>query len=208
MFMSINMTQGLMFDTDDLASFEKMLSVAVRVLFGENGKYVTLHIHKKKPFLWPDGKGSGWAEVPEVLEDKGKWFHLCGDGIYGGAPFVKKGEEFANKDKAAAAASKQYKEPPPVRMWIATLSDYSGDFERLAPDERYHCPDHNFMVETAMDIVRDADSKKFFEMCGDGYHYGFNHFDGSIGVGYRMEWSPNGGWNLLHLMMVHAYYGK
>ena len=31
--MSINMTQALKFETDDLESFEKMLQVAVRVLF-------------------------------------------------------------------------------------------------------------------------------------------------------------------------------
>jgi hypothetical protein len=54
-------------------------------------------------------------------------------------------------------------------------------------------------------LVSKHDESKFLESCGDGYYQGFNDFDGSVGVGYQLELGFS---DVLHLSMVHIYYGK
>lgn len=51
-------------------------------------------------------------------------------------------------------------------------------------------------------------SKLFFEdYCGNGYNYGFNQYDGSTGIGFKLI-SNHTFPNSLSLSMVHIYYGK
>lgn len=91
---------------------------------------------------------------------------------------------------------------PPTRMLIATIDDYEAGEEDIV------CSGLGDMLDKLMKMVRDADPEKFLEEFGSGFNHGFNRNDGHIAHGYRMEWSPNGGWDLLHISMVHAYYGK
>jgi len=207
------MTQEFVFDTDDLGSFEKMLQVIGEILFGGRkfGDSSKLHIQvKDEHYGFPDGRNhrAAFAEQPEVLAEGGKYFLLKPHRIFGGASFRTKGKSFTDKDEAAKASCSKYKEPKPSRKWIATINDWGGDLDRAEEGSVILCPDVSDMVRAAMELMRAADKKDFLKEFGDGYHYGFNSFDGSIGVGYRMEWSPSGAQDLLHLSMVHAYYGK
>lgn len=212
--MSINMTQALKFETDDLRSFEQMLAVAVRVLFKPNGRYVRQHIRvgDQPPCLFPDGRDyrEEWLSQPEVLKDgDGKFYLLETQGVFGGAPMRRKiNVPYDDQNAAARASCSQRKEAKPTRMWICTLSDYEGDFRSAKKNERIFCRGYDDMVKKTMNVVRAADPRAFVDQFGDGYHYGFNSDDGSVGHGYLMQWRPNGGWNVLYISMVHAYYGK
>ena len=129
--------------------------------------------------------------------------------MYGGACFDAKEEPpVDDKDEAAKISCSRRKKSKPTRMWITTLADYVSDYEQLEPEETIHCVNHEEMVAKTMEAVKAVDPQAFFKEFGDGYHYGFNRYDGDIGHGYLMQWRPNGGWNLLHISMVHAYYGK
>ncbi len=211
--MSINMTQAFKFETDDLESFEKMLRVIVEILYGGRkfGDHSKLHLQvKNQHYGFPDGKDyhASRNEQPEMLAEGGKYFALKPQRVYGGAFFVTKDTSFTDKDKAARFSCSKWREPKATRMWIATFADYIEDFDHLKKDERIYCASVNDAVKQAMEVVRAVDPKVFFEKFGDGYHYAFNRFDGSIGHGYRMEWSPSGASDHLHLSMIHAYYGK
>ena len=200
------MTQELTFETDDLNSFELMLKSAVRVLFPKSkGQYINLHIKKEHPGFWEDGKYDNYENGPSIL-DKGsdKYALLEHKQTYGGAFFVKEKQTFGNKDEAADASNSCKKEPKPKRLWIATLSDYASDF---SPEDT-SCANHKSLVEKSMKLMRKFPRQRVFDEIGSGRHHGFNSFDGSIGIAYRMEYAPMGGWNLLYLSATHAYYGK
>ena len=66
----------------------------------------------------------------------------------------------------------------------------------------------NDSIKFVMTVLSKSDLKnRFTKDCGDGYNYGFNHFDGSIGVGYKLisnKTFPNS----LSLSLSHIYYGK
>ena len=68
----------------------------------------------------------------------------------------------------------------------------------------------NKSVDYAMGVLSDNQSNlldRFSKGCGFGYKYGFNHYDGSIGVGYQLI-SNKRFPNSLTLSLVHIYYGK
>ena len=68
----------------------------------------------------------------------------------------------------------------------------------------------NKSIEYAVSVLSENQSnliERFSRDCGDGYNYGFNHFDGSVNVGYQLI-SNKRFPNSLTLSLVHIYYGK
>jgi hypothetical protein len=62
-------------------------------------------------------------------------------------------------------------------------------------------------IMTILDENQRELSKRFFKDCGDGYNDNFNHYDGSVNVGFKLISNctfPNS----LSLSMTHIYYGK
>ena len=54
--MSINLTQALVFETDDLKSFKLMLKTATDIMFDKpNSQYSLRHICTEVPIFWNDG---------------------------------------------------------------------------------------------------------------------------------------------------------
>ena len=49
--------------------------------------------------------------------------------------------------------------------------------------------------------------KRFLKESGDGYNSGFNMYDGSVGIGYRLM-SNDTFPSTLSMSLVHIYYGK
>lgn len=203
--MSINMTQAFEFETDDPKSFETMLQAIVPILFGKNGSHTKLHL-QGSPEFWDDGREyeEAWNSCPRMYQEGDKVSLLKPSRIYGGAYLWEKVGEAPDLDAAAVQSMKHKKEPAPTRVWITTLQDYAGDYG----EGDTYCNGHKDMVVKAMELVKNANLKKLQEECGDGYNDGFNHNDGSISVGYRMQYEPNGGWNQLVLSLIHIYYGK
>jgi hypothetical protein len=211
--MSINMTQAFVFETDDQGAAEKMLATVVPILFRENGEYTKLHIERRK-----EGKadhrdetdyGEYWRAKAPLL-DMGDHVLLAESGrMYHGAVFHVPGKKFKTRDEAAihvnAEADKVEKHAK--WLWLATLADYRGDFK----EGNEGCRSHGDMINSAFSILNGAVRQykpEFRRICGDGYNDWFNSDDGSVGVGYRLWYSPNGGWNKLNIGLCHMYYGK
>jgi len=214
--MSINLTQKFCFETDSLDSFEKMLETISKIMFHEPDKYINHHIQVVEPSYWQDGKDyrNMWdncqpilAESSNLLYNPGKEYHLLKfDGIFGGASFLKLEQSFFTRDEASKASMSHKKEPNPTRLFVARLSDYSGDYNKEGGD--IHCRSIDNMINNSMKILRNFDTEKLFQKLGDGYNEGFNSDDGSVDVGYRMHQEPCGGWDYLVISLVHMYYGK
>ena len=92
----------------------------------------------------------------------------------------------------------------PKFLHVCSIGDYKGEMkEEDEPFENYAN-----LVQKVIEHLKNADAKKFFEQCGDGYTDWFNHFDGSIDGGYRLNQRPSGGWDNLDISLCHMYYGK
>lgn len=203
---SINMTQDFEFETDDLKSFRIILSAAVRVLFheGKNGLWTQLHIQQDDRHHFPSGAVVDNHQRPMILPDGDQFKLVDPCETYHGTTVLSAKGVYSTKDEAAEAAKLEDKEPKATRVYIATLSDYESEIK----PEDIRCKTYDELVDETMKIVAGFPKKKFFDTLGDGYNYWFNPYDGSVGVAYRMQWRPNGGWNLLHISMTHAYYEK
>lgn len=92
----------------------------------------------------------------------------------------------------------------PTRVWVTTMSDYEGDVQA----DDFLFPDRQGAINKIIDMLEKCKLEDIVGKIGDGYDSCFNHSDGDIGLGYRIHWEPSGGWNLLHVSLVHAYYGK
>lgn len=90
-------------------------------------------------------------------------------------------------------------------VFIAELIDYKSERER---DGDVYCLTKQELLEKAMERIKAFDRKNVNKLLGDGYDEFFNHFDGSTGVAYRLQWQPSCGWNRLLISATHAYYGK
>lgn len=216
--MSIQMTQDFVYETDDLTHFGIVLKAVIEVMFCKNygsgggSEYTQLHLKAK-----PDGFNDGRYECyrhrnpPKILPHGTTNLIVDTDRIHGGATVLKVVGEEKDLDKAARKVA-EWPVPPelkvqPKYLWISTLADYKSN---MKPEDVSVC-NHLEMHEKAMALMREARSTRkgeFLTVCGDGYHYGFNNFDGSVALGYRMSYSPTGGWNNLNLSFCHAYYGK
>jgi len=65
-------------------------------------------------------------------------------------------------------------------------------------------------IEYIIEVLSENQSDltdMFLRDCGNGYNYGFNNFDGDIGIGYKLisnKTFPNS----LSVSLCHIYYGK
>jgi hypothetical protein len=199
--MSINMTQAFEFETDDLKSFEKVLVSAISVMFHDkNDQYVQLHIDPTKgDDYWHDG---GYDNSVAVYKNGNK-FDVIKTQYIKNIQYAAKVDSFNTLDEAVKAAEKTDRARP-TRLFVAGLFDYRSSIRK----DSIRCKSQKEMHEEAMKLVQNVDINKLNEACGDGYSDGFQNFDGSIDVGYRMHYEPQGGWNCLYLSLVHMYYGK
>jgi hypothetical protein len=204
--MSIEMTQKLVFETDDIKLFEKMLDVSVRIVFK---KTHNLKFLLQEPSCFDDGKydESYDSEQVDIVEsaDYDNWYFLEPIGTYHGAVFFKQGKGFDNKDKAAKASCESRIEPKPKYMWLSTIYDH--DYEgstRNRPKYRYSAKNHDDFMDNIMKQIKLGDQRKF--------HEDFSHLDTeddvSFSAGYRLEHRPSGGADMLDISFCGIYYGK
>jgi len=208
--MSINMTQALVFETDDLQSFGKLLEPVSQILFEtKSGKYKPKVI-LKPPSYWEDGQyedydhHSAQPMMLPIMDTETDVLLVEPCATFGGATQLKVVDNAATLDEAARKACAKRQKPLPKRQWICTIENYveQRDFKR---GEYVSPKNHQELVGVVLELCSNVDKEKFrhdFADIEDRY------FDGSVGVGYRMQWRPNGGWNVLDISMVHAYYGK
>ena len=201
------MTQSFCFESDSLESLEKVLRTVFSVVYSKFDKFYECYLTTQEPEYWEDGSKSSWDECPSIYQTGGKYLHLGGSYIYGGARILKKTAEFDTLDKAAEESSKQFKHIDGNRMFLCGVSDYELSFEEK---ESFQTTDK--AVDRVIEICRNASSKeniiKFFQKKGDGYTSWFNGDDGSVDIGWRVHWEPDGGFNKLYISMIHVYYGK
>ena len=97
------------------------------------------------------------------------------------------------------------------RLFICSVRDYKSDI-REDDDMRFGSKigEETFtkVRQEVLNRIGLFNEEEFKQYRGDGFNAGFNRFDGSIGLGYRLEHSPSGGWDNLDVYLVHAYYGK
>ena len=209
--MSIKITQEMTFETDDLDLFETMLRAATQVLFSKKD-YPPL-VFDKQPFGFDDGRFEPHIDdrQPSIFNvaESSKADAMLGDGYvlvrpsatYGGATVLSAVTDekiFDDKDEAARRSCALKQERKPQRQWITTLAEYP-------PEDKSNWSHHHDVVEFVMALCRKADTKKF---TAEFAHAEPEWFDGNIGIGYRLQWRPDGGWNVLDVSMVHALYGK
>jgi len=209
--MPINMMQEFSFENDSVESVEKVLAAVVPVMFKESGTYSELFIRTDSPpYTWRDGKygrDKRYRDQPRIMQTEEGACFIEPVKTYHGAPVVWKTKTFASLETAAKAscdAVKAKPDPKPSRVFIAMLADYKSDIE----PKDIRCGSYQEMIEKASGLLRAFDRKRIKKELGDGYDSFFNHFDGSIGVAYRLHHEPMGGWNKLIISATHAYYGK
>ena len=91
----------------------------------------------------------------------------------------------------------------PKYVHICTMAEYLKD---MRPEDET-APDLKGIVELVMQKVKMADKKAFRKVAGDGFSYGFEQGDGSIGVGYRL-YARDCTFSVLEVSLCHIYYGK
>lgn len=220
--MSIGMTQALVFETDDLNHFKTMLEATCPVLFNFRA-FRPMVVLNNPEMVWRDGRYENWEHSTHVMlpvsdlieadnvhllqDDDPETAVLTACATYGGAKQMRLVCTKDDKDEAARYCCSQEPKPQPTRKWITSVEEYH-DTHRDA-SEFVPCKTHKQIVQVVMDIIDDrsseAEKKKFRD---EFAHAEPRHFDGSIGIGYRMEWRPSGALNMLDVSMVHALYGK
>lgn len=99
----------------------------------------------------------------------------------------------------------KWERTPPTRVWVTCMSDYSSSIDHEV-DEVFET--RSQAIDRIMEMLKEKTKEDLVRELGDGYDECFNEYDGSISLGYRIHWEPSGGWNLLQVSLVHAYYGK
>ena len=164
--MSINLTQELVYTTDEKKSFEKILTAVVEMMFKEEpSQYAQMHMTQHSDYFHDGRKWIGPKEMSS--SDPKGWskpiyFHVCSAADY--KPAIQEGDETFDS--------------------------------------------HAQLIQRVMEHLKNADVEKFFERCGNGFSSGFDNFQGSIGVGYRLNHRSLGGWDNLDISLCHIYYGK
>lgn len=85
-----------------------------------------------------------------------------------------------------------------------------GPWELFSDDRKVkNAIDHPSLgyVRELLDNNLSSWSGQFTDKFGDGFNGSFNHFDGSIGIGYELR-SCNSFPEILAISLVHIYYGK
>ena len=201
--MSINMTQDFEFETDDRESLMKMLDTIGSILF-DGTKIVVSQDAKDFDYCFDDGK---YDHNSYSVFDKSVIEHSK---IELGVKIYKEKDSFNNRKEAIEHAAGMNREivKTPTRKFIMGIStDYSRykigkSYASFKSGKKY--------IESAVEkLLDDPDLEgNFTRECGNGFNQGFMSFDGSIGMGYRLSWSPSGAEDRLYLSAVHMYYGK
>ena len=92
----------------------------------------------------------------------------------------------------------------PSFLHVCSVGDYKSDIQE--GDQTFES--YSELVKNVMAHLKNADGKNFFTNCGEGYGPAFNHFDGSVGAGFRLNQRSSGGWDYLDVSLCHVYYGK
>jgi len=88
---------------------------------------------------------------------------------------------------------------------VCRIGDHKSEVRR--GDATFKEGDYAGAVQCVTDIVKMADTVAFFKKYSEGYNTGFNQFDGSIDVGYRLVHTREVR-NALEIYLCHMYYGK
>lgn len=199
--MSINLTQKFVYETDDLKSFRIVLNSISNVLFSDKKHKPKILINE--PSHWGDGKYEDNDDDSHfILHNKTNALVLKKSCCYHGAIVVKKIEEKQNLDEAAKAANDLRKPIFPKRKWITTIFDYKSEGSKEKTISFYS---FEGLADAVIDLCKQVDSRKFMN---DFNHAEDGCFDGGVQLGYRIEWRPNGGFDVLDISAIHVYYGK
>ena len=216
--MVINLTQEFNYETDSLESLEKVLQTIIPLFFSKNSEYCCLHLKKDKPSSFDNGVDhrvyydlqNRIVENP-ISSNSGKieneYLLIEPHHTYAGVAIDRVSDIYRNLDEATAVATGKHRKlplPTPKRKWITSLADYRGSCDT----KDIKCKSHQDLLTKTLELIKKFDPKTFESECGDGYCSWFNHDDGSIGVGYRLQHRPQGGWNNLDISAIHIYYGK
>ncbi len=201
--MSINMTQAFEFETDDVESLIKMVNTIGSILF-DGTKIIISKEADDFNFCFNDGKYDGRNEYSVFRKSV-----LVPDRTLLGVSVCEEVDCFHKQKEAIEHASKLNRglSKDPTRkflMCIATnCSDYKGGkkYAGFKTGQKY-------IEDTVRELLNNFDHQAFYEECGDGYNGYFDGQDGDVGIGYRLNWSPSGAEDRLHLSLIHMYYGK
>lgn len=208
----MNITQEFLYETDEPPAIQRMLEAIVANMFeGGNGKYTQLHLWSApRDFSFDNDSYKDHNLRQSIVEVAGK-FHILGRRRSPwNSHFLESGPCFDTEQAAIAETSKRFdalSTPLPKRLWLATASNLKSNVG--AKDTV--CKSQKELIAEIMSRIQLAlknRKEEFFDVCGDGYNDWFNSDDGSIDAGIRLHRSPQGGWDLLHISMVHIYYGK
>ena len=215
--MSLNITQGMSFETDHLESLQEMLLAAVLAMFKTKcgDKPVDpkqpMYLDKRHPGSWPDGSDYNFGSKPPFLQlrhnqgaEEGKECRrLVDDGVFHGARRLRFEGQPCSAEEAAAACCRQHRELGPTRRWVATLRDEAYNEADLSAENKIYCRGPEDAVAKVMVFLRQDENVSLQDIRNvhaDG--------DGSSGLAYRMEGS---GWarsSTIYISATWAYYGK
>lgn len=118
------------------------------------------------------------------------------------SPSFENGRKWIGTKGMSASDPKGWSKP--LYLNVCTVGDYRSDMQK--GDEQFER--YADLVKKVMDNIKNPDFKSFQELCGDGYTSWFNHMDGSVELGFRINQRPLGGWDFLDVSLCHIYYGK
>ncbi len=116
--------------------------------------------------------------------------------------FVTKKADAFRDGKRWLEKEKQFSKPS--FLHVCSIGDYRSDIKE--GDQTFES--YAELVKRVMMHLKNADVQKFFTHCGEGYDSTFNHSDGSVEAGFRLNQRPSGGWDYLDVSLCHVYYGK
>ena len=91
----------------------------------------------------------------------------------------------------------------PRYVHICSIGDYKNDLR--TGDKKFKS--YSNLIRQTIRCIKRANTKHFFDMCGDGYTDGFNEDDGTIDVGFRVHMIDRV-FPVLNISLCHIYYGK
>ena len=147
-----------------------------------------------------------------VLDNKHEYLLVEWDRSYSGVSIDRVSSIHSTLEEAVGIADGKFRKllsPLPKRTWITTLSDYSSE-DGLGRSSKTNqkCRNYQELIAKTLEIVKNFDTQKFLEECGDGYHIGFYPDDGSVRPGYRLQYRALLGWHELDISAIHVYQGK
>lgn len=179
------MMQNFSLTNDSMVDFLSILRAIIETMFSEqSSEYSQMYLTTWHNYMFRDGKK--WiGDDKELLRKLGV--------------------------KSLSASDKRGWSKPKL-LFVCTISDYKTDM--VKDEQAIPFNDYNLLMERLCVLLQDDPNQKiekkskFNQMCGSGYHYGFNEHDGDVDMGYCAQYRPNGGWNNIDISLCHIYYGK